>query len=74
MFKDLKNIIYDKDIKLILTDQKLDINNYTKIILVDDNKIILDNITLDDINNYKELLKHNDSSTLVIYPKEKSVN
>ena len=69
----ISNIVRDYDNALYILDNiNYEIIKYGKII--DNNKIILDNITLDDINYYKELLKHNDSSTLVIYPKEKTVN
>lgn len=69
----ISNIVRDYDNALYILDNiNYEILKYGKVI--DNNKIILDNITLDDINYYKEFLKTNDSSTLVIYPKEKSVN
>lgn len=41
MFKDLKNIIYDKTFRITIFEDKVDIINYENILVFEDEKIII---------------------------------
>ena len=41
MFKDLKNIITDNKMKIIILENKVNVLGYTSIMLIDDDKILL---------------------------------
>lgn len=41
MFKELNNIIHDKKFKITVLDNKININNYDDIVLIDSDKVLL---------------------------------
>ena len=41
MFKDLRNMVFDKTFRIIIYENKLDINNYEDILLFDDEQVLI---------------------------------
>lgn len=41
MFKDIKNIIYDKNFRITIFKNKININNYYEILVFEDNQILV---------------------------------
>lgn len=41
MFKDLANVIYDKDYKIIIFKDKVNIVNYNEVLIFEDNVILI---------------------------------
>lgn len=41
MFKDLRNVIYDKNFKVTILENKIDINNYKEILVFEESQILV---------------------------------
>lgn len=41
MFKDLRNVIYDKTLKITVLENKVDINNYEEVLIFEENQILV---------------------------------
>lgn len=41
MFRELKNIVYDKTFKVIILENKINIINYTEVVIFEDERIVI---------------------------------
>ncbi len=68
MFKDLKNIIYDKNFKVTVFKNKVNINNYKEILIFEDNQVLVttiedsvkvkgENLTINRLENNELLIE-----------------
>lgn len=42
MFRELKNIVYDKTFKVIILENKINIVNYTEVVIFEDERIVIE--------------------------------
>lgn len=70
MFRELKNVIYDKNFKMIILDDKISIKPFKDILIFEENELLIktenkiikikgENLTINKLENYEILILGN---------------